>query len=325
MLVPRQKRVCAAALQLQWQKALDLAISTPGPDAPRFSPPAGSNKDAPNSQSIPGELSWHGQEASLPSSPPMSIRHTSSARHRIQSDQSGPSGLPIQQPPPRWSRHDADQWLSENLTRRRVVPDEALCSELIGRDHVFLIDNSYTMRAHWKNVADTVQLLSEILSKLKADNTIEVDLTSQPNDTKVLKLRDSRNIRDFVKQCEPPSSAPASDVEGPLAKILINYQMRVSRRGVRPMLMGGRKPLSLYVMTDGCSDQRSDLKRSIRIALTAFEAFEKKRHVGIQFIRFGDDPEGISRLEDVDGFLREEEQDLVRSVSHAIKATCFQV
>ena len=81
-------------------------------------------------------------------------------------------------PPPQWLRTDADQWLFDKLSRHARELDEAVGAELLRRDHVFLIDDSFLMRKYWKEVADIVHLLSEILFTLKADDKIEVVLVS---------------------------------------------------------------------------------------------------------------------------------------------------
>ncbi|KAL9086936.1 MAG: hypothetical protein Q9159_003897 [Coniocarpon cinnabarinum] len=220
--------------------------------------------------------------------------------------------------PPTWLRSEADRWFSDHLSDPQAPYDDSQAFELIGRDHVFLLDNSFTMRDHWKSVGDTVQLLSEILFTLRADDRIDVELVAK-SDRRPGKCckKKSRELKEFIEANKPPNfDSRQLNVGLGLSEYLRGYQSRISSRfNVIGSLLGrGKKPLSLYVLTDGRYQQNSELKQPIRNILdTVAEKSGREPHwprsrkyVGIQFIQFGHDPEGTRRLDELDKFTRVE-------------------
>ena len=66
----------------------------------------------------------------------------------------------------------------------------------------------------------------------------------------------------------------------------------------------GPRRLSLYVLTDGVWQPGCTLITEIRSLVALLEEHKlPNRHIGIQFIRFGDDKEGQARLEKLDSGL----------------------
>lgn len=62
-----------------------------------------------------------------------------------------------------------------------------------------------------------------------------------------------------------------------------------------------QRPLSFYILTDGIWQPRSEVGPVIKNLVDSMKAHKlPKDHVGIQFIRFGDDPQAKARLEQLD-------------------------
>jgi hypothetical protein len=81
-----------------------------------------------------------------------------------------------------------------------------------------------------------------------------------------------------------------------------NMTMRLNSILAKYNLM--RKPLSLYIFTDGNWQHGSDAIAPIRNMVSRMNKHNfPKEKVGIQFIQFGDDPEGTERLNYLDSQL----------------------
>ena len=255
----------------------------------------------------------------IPSPANPSRRRRTNTSH--QDARSSPPKLSTDQPdeeddeePPDWPRGTADSWLQKRIGNNYTekVPDPAISQELVGRDHVFMIDNSCTMHHHWSEVTQLVRLLSEILFARGADDKIEVMLVSgTENDGKPKdgerSGKTSRGLRDFVEGRLPPETHTRRlNVGLALDRFLTGYQDRISKKGLFSKLQKDPKPLSLYILTDGRYQKESDLKSPIEKMVNKLNALGKpKNDVGIQFIQLGDHRRGSERLADLDTFSRE--------------------
>lgn len=99
-----------------------------------------------------------------------------------------------------------------------------------------------------------------------------------------------------------------SNINLRLGQILRKYQVELERQEERnkSFWMRGKavKPLSLYVFTDAAW-QGCDAVAPIEAMIEKQKQLElPKEQVGIQFIRFGNDPTGMERLEYLDRGLR---------------------
>ncbi len=95
------------------------------------------------------------------------------------------------------------------------------------------------------------------------------------------------------------------------AKIIEKYQSKFGKSNYRKKLMHPNstpsrnpRPLSLYVLTDGVWDPRCTLITEIQNLVALLQEHKlPNKYVGIQFIRFGNDPEGKKRLRKLDAEL----------------------
>lgn len=212
----------------------------------------------------------------------------------------------LQAPPPNWPRESANQWLAQR-SKAQTTPDPTIAADLIGRDHVFLIDDSHSMRKHWADVAETVQLLCETLFNLKADNVVEVQFASRA-EKRVSKS--SKILRNLVERYRPREETGGStDLGIALRRFLEEYQAKMSsRKGFKAVFHRNHKPLSLYILTDGLFSRLQDVKEAARQVLKQRELQRRLvPQIGLQFIRFGDDAEGTASLAELDQMTRKEE------------------
>ena len=212
--------------------------------------------------------------------------------------------------PPTWAVATARRWLLTRRSKRGEkqklgVPNTAFRDELKGRDHVFLIDDSFKMQKYWGEAADIVELLSEILFALRSDDEIDIELIS--GDDKCCE-DNSKALKDFVEGHYPPDGEDrVLNLEYYIDQYMQRYFQRLRKTKLRAAITNtkGRKPLNLYILTDGCYQKKSDVERPIRRTIDTLDELEKDEYfVGLQFIQFGNNMEGSRRLADLDTFAR---------------------
>lgn len=91
-----------------------------------------------------------------------------------------------------------------------------------------------------------------------------------------------------------------TDISGRLGRILRQYRVELDGKREARQVM---RPLSIYILTDGVWEGGKDAQPPIReiIAVLRKYGYERKQ-VGIQFISFGNDEEGLRRLDELDSF-----------------------
>ena len=156
------------------------------------------------------------------------------------------------------------------------------------------------MRVHRKNVSKVVSLLTYMLKDSDSDG-LDVCFTQS-----TLKV----NSRKSTKLSDAISHVPfqgTSDMRTRLSHILQEYKNKFGtvttpsepwyKRTRRPE---AQKPLSFYILTNGIW-QPNEVGPIIISLVDSMRAKQlPKEHVGIQFIRFGEDPHGVSRLNHLD-------------------------
>ena len=159
------------------------------------------------------------------------------------------------------------------------------------------------MHEHWPNVRESVELLCEILFARKADNRIDVQLAM--GDKNLNSSRVSHIVK-YVREHPPgrgPGSADAS-IEYALGKVLRKFleDLKHRRNSSRTRFSWSNiKPLSLYILTNGSFPYQDDVGAPIRDTIKDLQQMGLLTgFIGIQFVRFGEDPEGIQRLEYLD-------------------------
>ena len=156
------------------------------------------------------------------------------------------------------------------------------------------------MARYWLQVIALFEVLGYFAKKLDKNGlemyfTVSTDKMSFSNTTgAVLHLKNMRQTT-------------FSNINVRLQHILGKYQARLSQqreRKGRYRFGGAVKPLSLYVFTDGAW-QSCDAVPPIEAMIERQKQLQlPKEQVSIQFIRFGDDPDGIKKLNHLDSGLR---------------------
>ena len=226
-------------------------------------------------------------------------------------------------PPPHLSMATVRKWKSHmksyGKASKSALPDQYLLKDLEKRDHVccpydcfappanklkvFLIDDSRSMGRHWKEVRDVFAHLAYIVKDADPDGiellfTISSDARRSKHTTPLLDLLDSTGPQG------------ASNIRSQLSEVLKEYQARL--KGQKPSRWsrhrhspGRVRRQTLYVFTDGVWQPDCDVTEMIKHLVDCLKEHNLYREqFGIQFIRFGDDPEGIQRLEHLDAGLK---------------------
>ena len=165
---------------------------------------------------------------------------------------------------------------------------------------VFLIDDSLSMRPHWDDVVSLFSVFAYFAKKLD-NNGLEMYFTVSD---KKKTFKDTTPAVLHLKKIKPNTCS--NDLR--LDQILRSYQTDLEPQKEPKGYFWPRakevKPLSLYVFTDaawpGC-----DAVAPVEAMIEKLQQLGLSRaQVAIQFIRFGNDPTGIKRLEYLDSGLR---------------------
>ncbi|KAI2469694.1 hypothetical protein F4781DRAFT_421757 [Annulohypoxylon bovei var. microspora] len=193
-----------------------------------------------------------------------------------------------------------------------------LQKKIRGRDQIFLIDDSTSMKTqHCDNVVNTFIALS-YLAKMIDGNEIDLFFTSEPT-KKLSNRRTSKLIAEVQQQYNRRHSSP-SNMEFSMS-LVINH---IIDEILNPYVTQRSKPrpsVTLFVFTDGqwgngpqsVSEVETEITRLINEVRTRSLS---RTSVTIQFIRFGDDFESIDRLRYLDNFGKQLGWDIVDTKSH---------
>ena len=166
------------------------------------------------------------------------------------------------------------------------------------------------MKDHWSEVNDVFELLAYMVKETDPDG-IELYFTNSDGKKK---SKTTTELVQIVCDKFPNGNSNVKNrldliLQGHLAK-LHEYQAKLRRRkSFIPWskmlgLPTAPLPLNIYILTDGVWQGQCDPSPMIRsTAQYLDENLYFKQQVGIQFIRFGDDPRGKRRLEFLDSGL----------------------
>ena len=161
------------------------------------------------------------------------------------------------------------------------------------------------MRAHRSAVLDVVSLLSYLLKDLD-DDGLDVCFTQSTE------RRNSGRATKLSEVVGRVAFTGISDMRTRLSQILQEYKDKfgTSTASSRWWYKRQPKPLSFYVLTDGKWNP-NEVGPTIKSLVNSMRELKlPKDHVGIQFIRFGQDPNGIARLDHLDHGLGLKEMDM---------------
>ncbi|KAI0150576.1 kinase-like domain-containing protein [Xylariaceae sp. FL1272] len=218
-------------------------------------------------------------------------------------------------------------WIAKDKGRQADTPSWVkICqTELSGRDIYIVIDNSASMSRHWPCVKDTARVLLYITKSVDPDG---VDIRMTNGDAKVKKVKNEKSIFDnlgyFDAHC-PKDSHRQCNMEGVLSDILDDAISKAKRKRIS-LTSNKIKGISVYVLTNGIwSPPRADavdgkesggVHHAIDAAIKRLRDNNRMRtYLAVQFIRFGDDPTGIRRMNYLDNGLQKD-WDIVDTVAH---------
>ncbi|KAL8691019.1 MAG: hypothetical protein Q9218_003673 [Villophora microphyllina] len=181
---------------------------------------------------------------------------------------------------------------------------QTMDSTLRGRDHALLIDNAASMSPHYEKARKVTELLS-FLTKPYDPNGLDLYFTT---DVKKYKPTSNKKVLRYFDEHPPKGMA---DMRARFASIIEPYQAQFGKKDWAGRLFHrnstpskGPRQFSLYVLTDGVWDPECTLITEVKALVAALQkAGMANKHIGIQFIRFGNSPEGKRRLETLDSGL----------------------
>jgi hypothetical protein len=188
------------------------------------------------------------------------------------------------------------EWLLRDLEKRDHVSPRATVEKsthmLILQ--VFFVDDSSTMHQYWPEVTRLVKLLVYLIKERDPDGA---DLYFLGSDTRH-KVKTATAALDQLRahMCKGHSS-----ISGRLGEEVQRYCQKFSR--AKSFLGMSVRPRTLYILTDGVlahGDHRQGHQEIRTLTVKLLEMSYSRKQFGIQFIRFGNDPGGIHRLDVLD-------------------------
>ncbi|KAL9092793.1 MAG: hypothetical protein Q9165_004211 [Trypethelium subeluteriae] len=237
------------------------------------------------------------------------------AQHQLDLEDDDPPKLSTspRRPHPVFMVEDALAWWKNSTSSAFInlpviqIRNSYLLEDVEKRDQVILLDDSQFMRDHWNDVVEFLGLHVYMVQGADPDG-VEVFLTSKPHQTRKKSPTAQVDLRNFARKHQPkPTSATVTNMYTRLNAILeprrkkIEDDVRSSfvakvKRKVRPL-----RPLSVTVYTDGRWQEGSEAAAPIRKMMdTLIQHKRDLNEVGIQFVQFGNDPEGTQILRSLD-------------------------
>jgi hypothetical protein len=171
---------------------------------------------------------------------------------------------------------------------------------------VFYVDDSTTMRPHWNQLIELSHSLAYLVKHFDSNG---FDLYYTHSSESIRSSWKSTDLASNVRQQEPPKSPKRyTDIETKLGSFLDDYRQRIENYHRRTSGFFHRdvKRMLVIVLTDGKWQPHSDeaIEGTLRrLASTLRECKRNPKQIGVQFIRFGDDPDAQRRLDRLDNEL----------------------
>lgn len=235
-------------------------------------------------------------------SPPAAFQSQESVETQLpQRPKAKPEPAEVKPEPPALSVDDGINWKDQCKAKERsILPGRENLPTLHKRDHIFLIDTSATMKQHKLNIQRLTLLLAYIL-KNTDENGLDIYFTQSAREV------NSRKSSDIANSILHEAFEGKSDMRASLKRVL---QQHIERFGTmvpqkskylrRQLPPQPQRPLSVYVLTDALW-QPTDVGGFVKdIVQSMIIKGCPKEHVGISFIRFGDVPASINKLNTLD-------------------------
>ncbi|KAI1361677.1 hypothetical protein F5Y08DRAFT_12661 [Xylaria arbuscula] len=202
------------------------------------------------------------------------------------------------------------EWIPQRKARQAHVLEwlAQLRKRVRGRDQIFIFDNSESMAEHWPDVKRTGDALSYVVKDADPDG-FDIHMT---NDGEHIKRKDRKGLFDnygYLDQHRPRPDLSYCPMEAVLSRVL---EEAVDKALTPPSALDRLrsreiKGVSVYVLTNGVWESRrthdaevgeaAGVENAIRSAVKRLQEANKMRtFLTIQFISYGDDPEGRRRM-----------------------------
>ncbi|KAI1353909.1 kinase-like domain-containing protein [Xylaria sp. FL0043] len=222
---------------------------------------------------------------------------------------------PAQDPNGQEDLLDSINSVLEWIPKRKVAPRQTLewlvqpLKQVRGRDQCFIFDNSASMAPYWADVKRTGDALTYILKNADPDG-FEIHMT---NSGEPIKRNNRNGLFDrfgyFDQHTPRPDMGPCA-METVLSNILGAVVKKATAPSSRLNLLKSRQiqGVSVYVFTngvwenspssrDGSFGEAGGVENAIKTAVKSLQDANRMRtFLSIQFISFGDNPEGRRRM-----------------------------
>ncbi|KAK5659026.1 hypothetical protein OQA88_1113 [Cercophora sp. LCS_1] len=189
--------------------------------------------------------------------------------------------------------------------QNKLPTDIILKNFIYRRDIIFLVDNGWSMRDHWREAEFVLVTLAMNIGALDDDG---VDLlftrSAGCNKRNAKGTAIEKTFSEAMRKAAVPedSGGPrhshvlfATEMEPALAQILRDYRKDRSKKLTVIILTTG-----VWTQNEGSDDVEQLLAQEIRDTSEALENYKKERWLTVQFVSFGQDPVGLKRLNDLD-------------------------
>ncbi|KAL9035601.1 MAG: hypothetical protein Q9214_006502, partial [Letrouitia sp. 1 TL-2023] len=204
----------------------------------------------------------------------------------------------VQEMTVRWPLKDALMWKESKSRLRQVeLPHKETLKQLQSMRHVFLIDNTATMSNYTAELEKLVGVLAYIA---KRSNPDEIHMFFTTSKEKVLRSKTTKKLLHCLKKVHfGGTSNMALELDHHLSSFE-QYRVAATRVLSSSNYKERDKRLNVYVLTDGNWNGQVVEENICRMVQNLQHQQVPQYHVGIQFIRFGDDPAAIKRLARLD-------------------------
>ncbi|RDW75414.1 hypothetical protein BP6252_06556 [Coleophoma cylindrospora] len=263
---------------------------TPGPSRSSYQRPLSHmdiNQDAVNASDKPGQpLTIPRPSTALPLAPRRSVHTISDISHRPLSDLAYMSIM------------EAEQWRDSNkstIWRNKKLPlrDNRVLNDLNGRDSVFIIDDSLSMKVHHREVTRVFSIMSYMI-KTRDETGLDLLFAGEPQRT-----HNYTNTKPLIELVSRREFTGTNNLAVVLGRIFDEYveKLRRSRHPYLTPVPG----LNIYIFTDGLWRTQCNVVPEIdKIVGAMIAAGKSQNQVGLQFISFGNIHDGLARLDLLD-------------------------
>ena len=168
-------------------------------------------------------------------------------------------------------------------------------------EQAFLIDNSESMGRHRAQARKVLELLSYMLGPTDPDG-LDLYFATYPK-----KLKPG-GCYAMLEEFDKRPATGSADMRQRFANILEDYQGKFGKTNIFGKLrhpnstpLKGPRRFTLYVLTDGVWRPHTTLVEEVKTLVKHMTTHNiPNKHIGIQFIRFGDSRKGKKRLNRLD-------------------------